>query len=253
MIDLNYYSIVLLVATGLLAGVINVFAGGGSNLTIPALMVMGLPADVANATNRVGVFLQSLVGSASFSQHKKLDFVDLPGVLPPSLLGGGIGAVLAAILPVAVLKPLLLLTLLSISLLTLVRPDTLAPLPGTRPLRVAESRGGFLSLFLAGVYGGFVQAGVGFVLIAALVGILRYDLVRGNALKLVIIGAFSAIALVVFIVAGLIRWLPGLILSLGTVAGAAVGVRLAVQIRPLVLKRIVFAMTCCACLAAAFT
>ncbi len=69
MFELSPLFIVILLVTGLLAGIINTLAGGGSNLTLPALMMMGLPADVANATNRVGVFLQCLVGCVALTSR----------------------------------------------------------------------------------------------------------------------------------------------------------------------------------------
>ncbi len=106
------------------------------------------------------------------------------------------------------------------------------------------------ALFLAGVYGGFVQAGVGFVLIAALAGTLRYDLVRTNALKMLCTGAFTLIALVVFIVDDLVLWLPGLVLGVSTMFGAALGVRMALKVRQETLKWFLFLMTVCASAAA---
>jgi uncharacterized membrane protein YfcA len=163
MVELSLVSVSLLVVTGFIAGVINTLAGGGSNLTIPALMVMGLPADVANATNRVGVLLQSVAGVHGFHRHGKLDSHDTVPVLIPNLLGGLLGAVFAAAIPVSFLKPLLLGTMIGMSLLILLRPAVIAPPPGTPPLSVRERPAAWAALFLAGVYGGFVQAGVGFV------------------------------------------------------------------------------------------
>ena len=81
MTEFSLFTVSLLIVTGLIAGVINTLAGGGSNLTIPALMVMGLPADIANATNRVGVLLQSVAGVRGFHRHGKLDPRHTPPVL----------------------------------------------------------------------------------------------------------------------------------------------------------------------------
>lgn len=240
----------LLALTGLLAGVINTLAGGGSNLTIPALMLLGLPADVANATNRVGVFLQSVAGVHGFRRHGMLDSADTWPVLLPNLLGGAVGAVLAAWLPVSWLKPLLLGTMVGMSLLILLRPAVVAPPPGTTPFRVRERPLAWAALFGAGVYGGFVQAGVGFVLIAALAGSLRYDLVRTNALKMLCTGAFTLVALAVFIWDGLVLWVPGLVLGVSTMIGAALAVKLALKLSQSVLKWFLFVMTLCASAAA---
>lgn len=250
MSDLEPFGYALLLITGLLAGIINTLAGGGSNLTIPALMVLGMPADIANATNRVGILLQSLVGAKGFHNHGRLDLGDIGPVLVPNLLGGAVGALLAAWIPPATLKPVLLATMIGCALLILLRPSVVAPPPGTQPFKVAERPAAWWGLFGAGIYGGFVHAGVGFVLIATLAGTLRYDLVRTNALKMVCTLAFTSIALLIFIADGLVRWVPGLALGVATMAGAAIGVRLALKLSQTVLKWFLFLMTLCASAAA---
>jgi uncharacterized protein len=102
---------------------------------------------------------------------------------------------------------------------------------------------GWWGLFAAGVYGGFVQAGVGFVLIAALAGGLRYDLLRANALKTLCALAFTSVALVIFIIFGKVAWAPGLILAVGSMSGAHLAVKLAVRASPNAIKWFLFLMT----------
>ena len=249
---LQPWNVVALVVTGFIAGIINTLAGGGSNLTIPALMVMGLPADMANATNRVGVLLQSAAAVRGFHHHGKLDATDVVPILVPNLLGGALGALLAAWMPGASLKPVLLGTMIGMSLLILLRPSVIAPPPGTPACTVRERPSAWWALFAAGIYGGFVQAGVGFVLIAALAGTLRYDLVRTNALKMLCTTSFTLVALAVFIADGLVLWLPGLILGVATMLGATLAVRLALRASQRVLKWFLFLMTVCASAAAMF-
>ncbi|MCG6872329.1 MAG: sulfite exporter TauE/SafE family protein, partial [Gammaproteobacteria bacterium] len=174
----------LLVVTGIAAGIINTLAGGGSNLTIPALMVLGMPADLANGTNRVAIVLQCIVGTHGFHREKMLEVSDALRILALMVVGGLAGALVASYTPNLYLKPVMLATILGMTLLILVRPGTVIPAPGTPVKRVADTPNSWAGLLLAGFYGGFVQAGVGFVLIAALAGTLRYDLVRTNALKL---------------------------------------------------------------------
>lgn len=249
---LQPWNLAALVVTGFIAGIINTLAGGGSNLTIPALMVMGLPADVANATNRVGVLLQSIAGVRGFQRHGKLDSADIVPILMPNLLGGACGAALAAWMPNASLKPVLLGTMIGMSVLILLRPAVIAPPEGTAAFAVRERPAAWWALFAAGIYGGFVQAGVGFVLIAALAGTLRYDLVRTNALKMLCTLAFTLVSLAVFIADGLVLWLPGLILGVATMLGATLAVRLALRASQQVLKWFLFLMTLCASAAAIF-
>ena len=248
--ELQPLSALLLIATGVVAGVINTLAGGGTNLTLPALMVMGIPPDVANATNRVGVLLQSLVGLLGFRTHGKLPTADIGPILLPTMVGGVFGAGAAAFAPAAILKPLLLGAMLSMTILILVKPEVVAPPPDTVPRRVREHPASWFWLWLAGFYGGFVQAGVGFILITALAGSLRYDLVRTNALKMVCVFSFTLLALAVFIAQGLVWWLPGLILASGTMAGAHLAVRFAIKAKPSTLKWFLFIMTLCGTIAA---
>ena len=94
-------------------------------------------------------------------------------------------------------------------------------------------------------YGGFVQAGVGFILLAALAGSLRYDLVRANALKLVCSLAFTTVALAVFIINDQVLWLPGLMLAIGTMSGAHLAVKFAIKADPQALKWFLLIMTIC--------
>ena len=246
--DIWFY--VLLAVTGLIAGVINTLAGGGSNLTIPALMLLGLPADVANATNRVGVFLQCAVGARGFHQAGQLPLQDLRWILGLSMLGGVLGALLASYLPNLYLKPVMLLSIISLALILLFRPSAIAVPEGTPVRRVNAHPSTWLPLLLAGFYGGFVQAGVGFILLGALAGVLHYDLRRANALKLLCTFFFTAVALSVFILRGQVAWLPGLVLAFGTMLGAHLSVGWALQVSQQTLKWFLFVMTLMACGAA---
>lgn len=247
--DLDIVSILMLAGAGFLAGGINTVAGGGSNLTLPALMVLGLPADAANATNRVAVLLQCVVGVAGFDRHDSLDRPAILPILLPTVSGGVIGALAAALMPNLYLKPVLLLTILTMSVIILLRPGVIAPPPGTAVRSPREHRGAWWGLFAAGIYGGFVQAGVGFILLAALAGGLRYDLLRANALKMTCALAFTLVSLIVFAVFGQIRWLPGLVLASGTMLGAHLAVKVAVRASQNSIKWFLFVMTLCAVIA----
>ncbi|MEZ5524189.1 MAG: sulfite exporter TauE/SafE family protein [Pseudomonadales bacterium] len=250
--DPIFYYILLLV-TGLIAGVINTLAGGGSNLTVPALMMMGMPADVANATNRLGVGLQCVVGVRGFKRHNKLDMSDAVPIVGMTLGGGLVGSLAASYLPNTYLKPVLLGAMVTMALIILIRPSIVMPEPGEPVFRLSERRGAKWILFVAGIYGGFVQAGVGFILIAAIAGSLRYDLVRTNALKMLCTIGFTLIALTVFIARGQVQWVPGLVLACGTMVGAHFAVKMALKVSQKALKWFLFVMTLFACGAAMLT
>lgn len=242
MYDYTVLNLAVLIASGIAAGFINVLAGGGSLLTLPALMLAGLPADVANGTNRICVFTQSVAAVRDFHNQGRLDRGAILPVLAPTIAGSAIGALAASWIDRELLRPILLGTLLAMALLMVLKPAVVAPPEGTRPYRLSERKSAVLWLFAAGLYGGFIQAGVGFVLLTALAGVLRYDLVRANALKLVCTAIFGVVALGIFIYYDLVHWGPGLILAAATVVGARIGVHVAVRASQRALRLFLLAM-----------
>lgn len=250
--DLSVLMICLLLVTGLISGFINTLAGGGSMLTLPALMMLGMPADVANATNRVGVLMQSLTGAKGFNDQQRLDRGAIMPVLVPTVVGALVGSMAASYLPVWLLKPVLLGSMVTMALVMVFRPETVVPPEGTEPYKLMDRPQAIVGLFLAGVYGGFIQAGVGFILIAALAGGLRYDLVGTNALKVVCTAVFSAVALLVFALRGQVWWIPGAVLAVGSIAGAMLSVRFAIKVEQNTLKWILFVMVALTCAGALF-
>ena len=213
-------------------------------LTVPAMILLGMPADLANGTNRVGVLLQSLTGARSFNKFGKLDKSAILPMLAPTVSGAALGALAAAWIPTEVFKPLLLSVMIAIALVMLMIPEAIAPPEGSRTYSLRERPLGILMLFGSGTYGGLVQAGVGFILIAALAAGLRYDLVRTNALKVVCTAFFSIAALAVFTATGHVDWVPGAILAVGTTVGAMLSVRFALNVSQRVIKWALFIMVC---------
>lgn len=248
--SLNITGIAALLIAGLIGGFINTLAGGGSMLTLPALMMLGMPADVANATNRVGVLLQSIAGVKGFRDKGRLDTSAIGPVLIPTLAGALVGSLFASFMPVTLLKPTLLVVMVGMALVMLIRPGAVIPPADSVPYKVFEKPTAVLALFGAGVYGGFVQAGVGFILIAALAGGLRYDLVRTNALKMVCTATFSFVALVVFVARDQVLWAPGLILAAGMVVGTSLSVKFAISMPQNTLKWFLFIMVTLTCVGA---
>ena len=137
--------------------------------------------------------------------------------------------------------------MVAIALVMLVVPDVVMPPEGTKTYSLRERPRGFLMLFGAGLYGGFVQAGVGFILIVALAAGLRYDLVRTNALKVVCTALFSVTSLAVFIFTGRVEGISGIILAAGMTVGAFLSVRFALNVDQRVIKWVLFVMVCLAC------
>ena len=249
--DIDAFHLILLIVSGVAAGFVNTVAGGGSIFTLPALILLGMPADVANGTNRVGVLMQSAAAVRGFNRHEMLDHSAILPILLPTIIGSLIGSSVASVIPAEVLKPVLLGTMMTMTLLIVLRPSTI---PNTNePVMSMQQRPSAAAwLFLAGLYGGFVQAGVGFILLTALAGVLRYDLLRANALKMMCTLVFSAVALAVFIYQDQVLWIPGLIVGVGSIIGVQLSVKFAVSAKQSTLKWILLSMAMLVCLAALF-
>ena len=242
--DITWWNAIILVIAGVLGGFVNTVAGGGSMITVPALMLVGMPADHANGTNRVGILQQSLTGIRGFNRSDKLQKSAILPMLLPTVSGAALGSLSTTWFHPDILKLVLLGAMVTIALVMLILPDVVAPPEGTRTYSLRERPSGFLMLFGAGLYGGFVQAGVGFILIAALAAGLRYDLVRTNALKVVCTALFSIVSLVVFALTGQVEWVSGIILAVGMTFGALFGVKFALNVDQRVIKWLLFIMVC---------
>lgn len=242
--DWNLWQYAAIAVLGVVAGVINILAGGGSNLILPVLMMFGIPPDIANGSNRVGVFLQSLTGIRGFAKAGKIPpRANIVQLLLPTLSGGLIGALLAARLPDSLLKPTLLLAMLLVAGLMLFKPNLLAHKQSGETADVRHNKTAWLCMFACGIYGGFVQAGVGLLMLPVLAGMLHYDAVRANALKIICTLGFTTVALLLFILHGQVWWWLGLTLAAGNVVGALIGVRFALKISPHAMRWVVFVMT----------
>lgn len=247
--ELSYQSLAILAAAGVLATIVNVLAGGGGMIVLPALMALGLPADLANGTYRLGVVTQSIAGTAALRREGKLDTSSIVPILIPTVMGAILGAWLATKVPRELLKPIMLATMIVMAALIAFRKQTLIPRegPALHPQDAPRSHAG---LFLAGLYGGFIQAGVGFLLLAVLVGTLRHDLIGGNALKLVVNLTFGIVSLGIFAWAGLVSWTPAIVLAAASIVGARLGVRLLLKVPVSGLRWFVFAAVLATCIAA---
>jgi uncharacterized membrane protein YfcA len=223
----------LLLPTGFVAGVINVLAGGGSFLTLPVLIAAGLPLPIANGTNRISVVVQGIFATASYHQKGEFDAALYKRLLPPLLLGALLGAFLATKIDPRHLRTVFGVLFLLMATVLLVRAkQESAPSTKQHPLR-------YPALFFVGMYGGFIQAGVGLWILLASTGLFAADTLKANSVKLPLTLTFTAPALLIFLQADAVRWIPGLVLALGTVLGTSVGVRLSIQGgAPLILRAV---------------
>ena len=225
--------IVLLAVAGFVSAAVNMVSGGGSFLTLPLFIFLGLPAGEANATNRVGVVAQNVAGVLGFHAHGVLDWRFARWVFMPCALGAFLGSYVALQVGDREFRRVLSVVMVLMALFAVMDPGRFKP--ATPAARAALMLLGFLG---AGFYGGFIQAGVGF-LVLALTSLLGLDLVRGNAVKVLLVLVQTAVSLAVFIWAGKIVWKLGLAMAFGCVLGSMAGVRLTVLKGHAWVKRVV--------------
>jgi uncharacterized membrane protein YfcA len=214
----------LLAGAGIVAGFLNVMAGGGSLLTMPILIFLGLEPAAANGTNRVAILVQNITAVGSFRQR---GFSDWPLSFSLSLCtvpGAVVGAVAAIAIDPVIFKRILAGVLIAALALILGRRSNL----GTAG-HEAHPVWAHLAAGTVGFYGGFMQAGVGFLLMPILQRLLALDLVRVNMHKVFIVGVYTVPSLLVFAVKGHVWWLAGLVLAAGNAVGASIGAQVTVS------------------------
>ncbi|TNE61781.1 MAG: sulfite exporter TauE/SafE family protein, partial [Bacteroidetes bacterium] len=196
--DLSLAELIIFVVAGVLTGVINTLAGSGSLITLPIfIFICGLPAPLANGTNRIGVAFQTLVALREFKKSGVTTFAGSTTLLAPSVIGGIIGSMLAVEISEQAMNYTIGGLMVFMLVVLLLRPErwireTTVDLSRNRhPLTI-------LTFFLIGIYGGFIQAGVGIFLLAALVWISNYSLRAANGIKILVVFMFTLPTLLVF-------------------------------------------------------
>ncbi|MEN8152370.1 MAG: sulfite exporter TauE/SafE family protein, partial [Planctomycetota bacterium] len=201
-------------------------AGGGSVVTLPILIeVVGLSANVANGTNRVAIVLQNIVAVATFQRGRAIPWATVLRVTPWLIVGALAGSLTAAQVPADAMKKVFAFVIVLVALSALLRPKRWL---GGHEDRL-KSPWRELAFTGIGIYGGFVQAGVGFLLLAGLVLGGGLDLVRGNAAKVAVVLIYTILALGVFLLHGQVELLAGLVLGIGNATGAFISARLAIK------------------------
>ena len=218
-------SITVLTCVGVIAGFINVNAGGGSTLTLPALIFLGLDTSVANGTNRIAILLQNVSAVQSFKQENffdlktslKLSFFTLPGSVA--------GALMAVRLDDELFKIILGIIMIGI-IISMILPKKKS---NNKDEPNKPNTGIYLSMIGIGFYGGFIQVGVGFLLMASLQFLMKLDLVRVNMYKVFIVLIYTVPALLIFTLTDNVNWLLGIFLEIGNILGGWWGAKLQIK------------------------
>lgn len=225
---MTWAEITALIVSGVLVGFINTLAGGGTIITVSLLIFLGLPITMANGTNRIAVLLQTLVAVLTFRKQKLLDTRKGLILCLPSIVGSVSGSVVAANINANILEKVVAVAMFLLLFFIVYKPERW--LKSQKQLMADQvSLLEHVAFLLIGFYGGFIHIGVGFFMIAALVLMSGYDLLKANAIKNLLVLAYAPFSLAVFMYYGQINWGYGLILSIGNIIGAFVASRFAVS------------------------
>tara|TARA_Y100000817_G_C16826362_1_gene531405 strand:- start:143 stop:892 length:750 start_codon:yes stop_codon:yes gene_type:complete len=213
----------LVVGAGLVAGIVNAMAGGGSLLTVALLNVfVGLPGLVANGTNRVGVLVQNASSVASYRKEGVRGFGRAVPVIVPVIAGSLLGSLLVSSVTDETFERIFGILMVPLLFLSLRSPKNVGSQINWHPLTSA------VVFFGIGLYGGAFQAGVGLLIVVAL-SRSGLDLVNANAVKVVVILVLTTIAVPVFVIRGQVDWGFAAVLAIGFAAGGWIGARVAVR------------------------
>lgn len=241
---MDLWALLLLAVIGCVAGFINVVAGGGSLLTMPVMIFLGMSPAMANGTNRVALIAQNVTaigtfrrrGFSSFRQSLTLGLCTLPGAV--------IGAIAAIHIDPLWFKRLLALVMVGVLLSIFVKRRQRSEETDDEEPSNTASKGrliaAHLGMVVVGFYGGFIQAGVGFILMAILHRFLQLDLVRVNMHKVFVVALYMLPSLVVFALLDNVDWTAGALLAIGNAFGGWLGTRVQLS-RGEGIIRIVFA------------
>lgn len=215
----EWYHYLLLIGVGFAVGFINTVAGGGSLLSLPVLIFLGLPPSVANGTNRVAIVIQTFIGVAGFKSKGVNTFPFNLYLGISALIGAIIGAQIAVDIKGETFNKILAIVMVVVLLIIIFKPK----------MKTAELYEritgkylwiGIVAFFIFGIYGGFINAGIGFVIILFLHYVNHLSLVKANATKVAVVFLYTLSALAIFIYNDKVIWEVGLILAIGNGTGA---------------------------------
>jgi uncharacterized membrane protein YfcA len=234
---MNVLHSVVIFAAAFAAGMINSVAGGGTLITFPSLIAYGIPSVVANATNTAVVWPGTVSSALAYREDLTREKQLLTVLLVPSFIGGLLGAVVLVVTPervFAIIVPFLVL----FATVIFAASDWFKKFADRNANKATHNErvgwvnglwGFFFQLFVA-TYGGYFGAGMGILMLASLSVMGLRDIHRMNALKTVLGSTINGIALVYFIVRGLIVWEIALMMAVGAIIGGYAGARLAKRV-----------------------
>lgn len=224
----EWYHYLLLVVVGFVVGFINTVAGGASLLSLPTLIFLGLPPAVANGTNRVAIAIQTGIGTAGFKSKGVHNFPFALYIAITAIVGSVIGAQIAVDISGETFNRILSIIMISVVVLLVLKPKTKVE-DVVEQLKGKKLIYSMIGFFFIGIYGGFINAGIGFIIIFFLHYFNGLSLVRTNATKVAVVFFYTLAALAVFAFNGKVDWVVGLVLAIGNGFGAWIASRYSVK------------------------
>lgn len=237
--SLDIFSGIILVAVGILAGFLNVAAGGGSLLTLPMMIFMGLPPNVANATNRVAILLQNVFAIRKFKKSGLVEGKYSIYLGVAAVPGAVLGALMAVDIKGEFFAKLLSIVMIMVGITILMGKSKLAiKQVGSGPKNANGLA--LFSFFLIGIYGGFIHAGVGFIIILVLELLGHRSMASINSIKVIVAFVYTSSVVLVFAMGNIIHWGYGLTLAVGTSLGGWLGSYFSIKKEDKWIKRLLF-------------
>ena len=235
---LDYF---LLILVGFIAGIINILAGGGSLLTLPMLIFLGLPPHIENGTNRVAIIIQNIFAVKGFQSKGIKTYPFSLYLAIPATIGAIIGAIVGIKIEGELFNKILGIVMLVIVIYMVLKSNKISK------NNIERIKGKYfwlsiIAFFFIGLYGGFIQAGVGFIILFTLSNINQFSLVKSNAIKVTVALIYTLVAVAIFAYNDSVNWKYGLILSLGNATGGWVTSRWSVNKDDKFVKKVLIIM-----------
>ena len=221
--ELAFNDIIILLICGVIAGFINTVAGGGSLLTLPILIFMGLPSNIANGTNRIAIFMQNIFSISGYKSRGISDFKYSSWLSVSALIGSIIGAKIAINIDEDMFNKILSVVII-IVVLTIIynkKPFNI----NSENISIEKKIISVIMFFFIGIYGGFIHAGVGFLILSILSNYNGIQLSKANSIKVFVVFVYTFFALIVFIMENKINWILGINLGIGNSIGGWIASR----------------------------
>lgn len=217
----------LFLVVGILAGIVNTLAGGASVFILSTLLFFGVPANIANGTNRLGIFVQNLAGTITFQKSGLLDIPSSLIYVIPAIIGAIVGAWIATDISQQSLE-YIMAGVMAITLYPILKK----PNSSAKANFLSKKKSTVLTIllfFAIGFYGGFIQAGIGLLIIVALSKVVNLSIIRSNAIKMLIILIYTLPVFIIFIYNDLVDWPIAIWLAVGQVIGTSLAAKFFVK------------------------